>query len=97
MVSSRSYGIYLIIDLFFSVLADVFFLRSMTDPDKRSRPVVLFLDLFSRLAFMRIIKTTSADEILRKLDEAENFFGGRHLKFCSDRVIHASSTKKDQR
>ena len=66
-------------------MADVCFLRSMKDPQKRNRPVIVFLDGFSRLVYAKIIKTTSAREVLSHLDKAEIFFGGRHLKFLSDR------------
>ena len=77
---------------FIPVLGDIFFLRSMRDPSRPARPVILFLDAFSRMAYASIIATTSSQQVLKHLDAAFLHFGGKYRKFASDRGMERDKT-----
>ena len=69
----------------------------MRDPSRPARPVILFLDAFSRMAYASIIATTSSQQVLKHLDAALLHFGGKYRKFASDRGMERDKKKSLKR
>lgn len=66
-------------------LADLCYIPDFKNPKGKKKTIFVYLDAFSRLAYVSLCKNGTAKEVATHLEKAFSFVGGPPLKFTSDR------------
>ena len=66
-------------------LADLCYIPDFKNPKGKKKTIFVYLDAFSRLAYVSLCRNGTAKEVATHLENAFSFVGGPPLKFTSDR------------
>lgn len=66
-------------------LADLCYIPDFKNPKGKKKTIFVYLDAFSRLAYVSLCKDGTAKEVATHLEKAFSFVGGPPLKFTSDK------------
>ena len=67
------------------LLADLFFLKPIREHNSKHYVCICLMDGFSKMVYVSQLKNASSSEVERHLKISWNHFGGKFLKFCSDK------------